>query len=164
MDEMGNAQISEFFVKHLSEAEDPDQLIMEICDRTGRGWTEVEELLRRVQEEKRQEITLKQLPILVPLAFVLFIGGLALSGISIYSLALSAQTEMRDVYGFPDLNSAILKSFTSGTSPLVDFLYAMLRFLYLTLINPLFLLLAGIAMISGSLFGMRDVWKNILNL
>ena len=53
---MDDAEITAYFVKHLSGSDNPDDLIMDICEKTGRKWEQVESLLERASAEHEQEI------------------------------------------------------------------------------------------------------------
>ena len=53
-------------IKRLSNADDPDDIILDICQKTGCSWSEAEGLVKLVQEKDEFQITEKQMPLLVP--------------------------------------------------------------------------------------------------
>ena len=142
---MDDAEITAYFVKHLSESDNPDDLIMHICEQTGRKWEQVESLLERVSAEHEQEITRRQSPLLAIIALVTFAAGVGISIYSTYFLVLVIQEYSKapvSPLGIPDAIQAIMAVAYTSIGGLVF----------------------GLAMVLGSLLGMRRVWAAILKI
>ncbi len=136
-------EIQNYIIEQLSHAVDPDDLILELCERQNLTWQEAEALVTRVRTENQDLISRKQSPLLVALALGLFIGGLVILWFEMNVIRLLVETYLR----------------ASKQPPaILDLLDAVP--------NSLFILLEGtplaIAMLLGSLLGMRKVWSSIL--
>ncbi|KAF0108573.1 MAG: hypothetical protein FD146_459 [Anaerolineaceae bacterium] len=140
---MDDAEITAYFIKHLSESDNPDDLVMEICEKTGRKWDDIESLLERVRAEHEHEITRRQSPLLVLIALVTFVAGIWVSIDSAYLLVLVLQ-EYSGAAGSP---ITLLDSF---------------QILFSTAYYTFAGLALGLGMVLGSLFGMKKVWAAIL--
>ena len=142
---MDDRDIVQYFIKHLADSDNPDDLIMHICERSGRSWNNVEALLNRVREEREQEIVRRQSPLLTLLALVTFTAGFILMIFFTYFL-IDIVKEISRAYSSPvDVFDLLQAVFASG---------------YIS-IGGVFL---GFAMVLGSLLGMRDVWAAILKI
>jgi hypothetical protein len=142
---MNDSEIIAYFVQHLAESDNPDDLIMDICDKTGRKWEDVESLLEQVRAEHEQEITRRQSPLLTMIALVTFATGVGILIYSSYFLVLVIQeysSASVSLLGIPDLFQAILAVAYTSIGGLV----------------------LGLGMLLGSLLGMRQVWAAILKL
>jgi hypothetical protein len=160
---MDDNEITESIVRDLGKFDDPEDLILELCQKTGRSWPEVETLVRQVQSTRRGEIAARQFPLLFVLAFGIFAAGLALvifAGVSLLNGGLDRLTSAR---GQIDFDQALLRSFREGLAPFGELAVEMLKTVYTLGINPFSLGFLGVAMILGSLFGMRDTWAAILD-
>jgi len=94
-------EITNFLVKYLSDFDDPDDLILEICQITGRTWMEVEALLDQVCLQHQTEITTRQFPLLALIALGTFIGGLALTALSVDLIVVTLKTDINPPSGGP---------------------------------------------------------------
>jgi hypothetical protein len=155
-------EITDYLVKHLGDFDDPDDLILEICQKTGRPWVEVEALVDQVRLEHQTEITTHQFPLLALIALGTFIGGLALMALSVDLIIVTLRNNLDTLSKVPDFDTAVVKSFSDGIKPLVEFASGFLRTVYYAGISPFFFLALGISMVLGSLVGMRDTWAVIL--
>jgi len=117
---------------------------MDICDKTGMSWPEAEALVQQVQAEHEQEVTKRQFPLLSLVAFSIFVGGVGLLAYSLYMLFLTTSA-----YAITTLNPWDLPD--------------TLNFIFNYAAFTLSLILFAIAMILGSLLGMRQVWITILD-
>jgi hypothetical protein len=152
-------------VKRLSDADDPDDIILDICQESGRSWPEAEGLVERVRAEDERAITARQMPRLLGVALFVFAAGLILSGYGIVAIA-SVLTTDQGILGPRDITSYILPVFSRGVDPASALQPAVLPYLYLLLnilLSPFSALLFGIAMILGSLVGMREAWSSLLD-
>lgn len=142
---MDETEIAAYFIQRLSEGDNPDDLILEICEKTGRKWGEVEALLERVRAAHEDEITRRQSPLLVIMAFVIFLAGVGLAIFSTYVLALQIE-----------------EYFVHPAHPLgiIEALQTVATVGYAAISG----LIAGIAMMLGSLIGMKKVWAAILKV
>ena len=140
---MDDQALKQFIIENLSEYEDPNDLILEICNRTGMKWLEAQALVDTVRAGNSSKIARKQAPLLTALALITFVAGV---GILLFE-------------GFTFIN--VFREFTSlGHHPwdvadLMLFVLAyapgLLQFIPLALV-----------MVLGSLVGMSDMWKAIL--
>jgi hypothetical protein len=142
---MDDADITAYFIQHLSDSDNPDDLVIEICEKTGRKWGEVEYLLEQVRDEHEHEITRRQSPLLALIALVTFVTGVGIAIYSVYFMVLVIQEySAASVHPLevPDiLQSLAATTYSSGAG-----------------------LILGLGMVLGSLFGMKKVWMTILKL
>jgi hypothetical protein len=123
---------------------------------------EVEALVDQVHLEHQTEITTHQFPLLALIALSTFIGGLALMALSVELIIITLRTNLETLSEVPDFDTTVVKSFSEGIKPLVEFASGFLRTVYYVGISPFFFLALGISMVLGSLVGMRDTWTIIL--
>ena len=140
---METPDLTNYIVDRLSDAVTPDDIIMDICDKTGISWPEAEALVEQVQSEHEQDVTKRQFPLLTLVALSIFVGGVGLLTYSVYMLFLTTST------------------YTSTTLNPWD-LPDTLNFIFNYAAFTLSLILFAIAMILGSLLGMRQIWATIL--
>jgi len=141
---MDMPDLIDHIVDRLSEAANPEDIILDICDKTDLSWPEAEALVKQVQAEHEQEVIKRQSPLLTLVALSIFVGGVGLLAYSIYILFLttSAYASMAlNPWDLPDI----------------------LNFVFNYAAFTLSLILLAIGMILGSLLGMRQVWMDILN-
>jgi len=142
---MNDDELAAYFVHHLSAYDNPNDLILEVCEKTGRSWMDVQAILERVQAEHERDITLRQSPMLAIAAIGICLGGLT---IATYSVSILIET---------------LQSYSGmEVSPLeiTDALQALISGGYIGIGGLMF----GAAMVLGSIIGMRKVWAAILKL
>ncbi len=70
-------ELKEWIVNQLSSGRDPDDLILSICEVTGKPWKEAAALVQATQEHRSDEIVRRQSPILTVMAFSTFLGALS---------------------------------------------------------------------------------------
>ena len=70
---------TEFVVSALAKNRNRNDVIMELCERTGRSWDEAERFVRQVQSRNRQKIAARQSPLLLFIGAITLIGGLSLA-------------------------------------------------------------------------------------
>jgi hypothetical protein len=132
-------ELKEWIVNQLSSGRDPDDLILSICEITGKPWKEAAALVQATQEHRSDEIVRRQSPILTVMAFSTFLGGVIILGYVAYALVgLLAWYQA----GSPPADAP---SFANDSARIF------LRYL------PV-----GLGMVVGSLLGMRDVWSAFL--
>ena len=141
---MDTPDITNYIVYRLSDAVPPNDIIMDICDKTGISWPEAEELVEQVQFEHEQDVTKRQFPLLTLVALSIFVGGVGLLAYSTYMLFLTTSTYANTALNPWDLPDTLNLIFNYAAFTLSLILFA-------------------IAMILGSLLGMRQVWATILN-
>jgi hypothetical protein len=138
-----NQELTKYIVDRLSESADQNDLILELCNRTGMDWPQAQALLEKVRAENSATIFHRRLPMLVAIAILTFIGGL---GILISQIFIFA---------------SIIGEFNGPGNKglyIVDLVYFLIRYApAVPILIPL-----GLAMVIGSLIGMRDVWAGIL--
>ena len=105
------------------------------------------------------------MPLLIGVAFFVFAAGLILTGYGLYAIATTLTANHGDL-GPPDITSYILPVIEKGVDPASALKPAIFPYFNLILgfmLSPFSALIFGVAMILGSLFGMRDAWSNLLN-
>ncbi len=129
-----DALLTEYIIQQLGKHVSHNDLIYDICQRTGRDWNNVSTLIAAVEQTHATKIARKQSPVLLIIALGLLIGGIwAAGGALLYYVNL-------------------IQSGNSLIDPLL------LRSDYVMLIR----LVTGIAMIFGALVGAIDqIWKMV---
>ncbi len=117
----------------LADVHDVDDIVMEVCEKTGLTWEEVEAYVHRLAAENENKIALAQSPLLTLLALVTFGTGIA--------IILSSVGQVVQIY-LANSHALIIYFASNGGGFLGS-------------------LLLGIAMIVGSLKGMQNVWEAI---
>ena len=141
---MAEDELHALIIDRLAAAFNPDDIVMEICDRYGLTWPEAESMVNQIQTEHESTVTRRQFPLLAILAVGLFLVGVALIVYSTYSLA-----------GIIDYYSQVNLSYTAMPGIVV--------FIFEYASGTLGMLGLGMAIVLGSLMGMRRVWSAILN-
>ena len=152
-------------VKRLSDADDPDDIILDICQKTGLSWSEAEGLVNHIQEKNNLQITEKQMPLLIGVAFFTCAAGLVLTGYGLYAIVTSVASNRGD-WGPKDITSYFKPVIENGVDPASALKPAIFPYFNLMLgfiLSPISALFFGLAMIAGSLLGMRDAWSYLLN-
>ena len=70
--------LAEHVVRELAREVPRQDLIYELCQRTGMSWPEAEALVQRVEADRGQEIRGRQRPLLMVVAVITLIGGVYL--------------------------------------------------------------------------------------
>jgi hypothetical protein len=152
-------------IQRLSEADSPDDIIMDICQKTGCSWPEAEGLVNRVREEQAVKITQKQMPWLMGVALFFFVAGLLLTGYGVYGFVAAVVAQHGEMVPH-DITWYFMPILEKGIDPASAFQPAIYPYFMLVvgvLFSPFSALVSGIAMIFGSLFGMREAWSTLLN-
>jgi hypothetical protein len=137
MEKPESVSIEETILERLTNAEDRDKIIMDLCELKDMNWAEAQAMVESIEKQKKDQIVLAQSPVLVLIALVTFIGGFVLIGISVYDIIIVYNTYASAK--IPASAGFLLYLFTYG-----GFFWE--------------LALLGIAMIVGSLRGMQDIW------
>jgi hypothetical protein len=132
-------ELKEWIVEQLSHGRNPDDLVPVICETTGKPWKEAASLVADIQLYNEDEITRKQSPLLIVMAFSSFLGGMIMLGYVAYATVGLLTWQQA---GSPPADAP---SFASDTPRMF------LKYL------PV-----GLTMIVGSLLGMRQVWSAFL--
>ncbi len=145
---MDNTEIKHYILDNLNNTRAPDDIILDLCQKYGLAWQEAEALVLQLQEENRDNITLRQAPLLTAIALVTFIAGLVVLVIGIYPIVLLLITLIQ--------HSNIHRIFNSWQ------FYLAVDIMVHAGLHPFVAVPLGIAMILGSLIGMQDVWAALL--
>ena len=126
-------ELTSQIIERLTNSENVDDIIMDVCNEEELDWGQAEMLVKRIHAENKNKIVLAQSPLLVLLALGVFLTGVCLIVYDLYQIYLD--------YAY----------FSEGFV------------IYLTLngegIVGTFIL--GVAMVIGSLKGMQAVWEAI---
>lgn len=159
---MQDRELNDFILKRLVKSHSRDEILVELCETNGFSWGEADAKLEYVQAENESAIARSQFPILFIIATIFFITGLLLTGYGVYGLTLLFSPGG----GIPnDLTTYFIPVIEVGLDPFQIFLVllpAYFKFLAYLLFNPVSAAMFGIAMIVGSLLGMRNSWTEIL--
>jgi hypothetical protein len=165
MDESGfTPELTAEIVKRLGKDDDLDDIIMDTCGITHLSWEEAEKRIRSIQESYAVRITEKQFPLLTGIALFTFFVGLIILTYGIYTILAPAMNQGE--FAPKDITSYFLPILERGTDPFTAFQPAFFPYLNLfvgILFSPLAAILFGIAMVTGSLVGMKDTWSILLN-
>lgn len=158
---MPDTELQEWILGRLAASANRDDILQEACARTGCTWSQAESLLEQVELDRKSEIVRRRSPLFFAVALVVFLGGLALAGYGLYGLVLFFSPDSMPA----DLTSYFLRILEQGEQPSGVFLSALppyARFVVYFLFSPFTAFLVGLAMLAGSLLGLRDVWSAIL--
>jgi hypothetical protein len=143
---MDENELTSYIVKELGEGHNPKDVILDICEKTGCTWLEAEKMVTHIQVEQEPEISTRQFPVLFVFALGTFLGGLALVA---YAVAT-----------FMELWKGMEQLFTNA--PISTDTYIAMRVLTSSGVWPPAAMVTGMAMLLGSLVGMRKAWAAIL--
>jgi ABC-type dipeptide/oligopeptide/nickel transport system permease subunit len=150
---MDNQEVSAYIISALSKDQDPNDIILALCEKHKLTWPEAETLVKKVQLENEQTIVKKKFPLLFVLALAIFLGGMIAIGYGveiIFSEYTLIQPGLAHIQGI--LNNEDV--FTN--------MYTGLRMILSSGSLPISIIIVGIGMILGSLIGMQDAWSDIL--
>ena len=140
-----NEKLASRILDQLAGGKEEDDIIFELCENNGVTWADAKALVDHVREENHHVITRRQSPLLAIIALLTYIGGLLILGYEVYLFV----SYMRDINPSPEIISLL-------NAPGIASFFAEYAILFLEL-TPL-----ALAMILGSLIGMRDIWAALL--
>jgi hypothetical protein len=152
-------------IKRLSDEDELDDIILDVCQITGLPWAEAEARIRLVEEENETRITKKQFPLLAGIAFSIFAAGLVLTGYGVYGIITAVLANQGELVP-RDITSYIMPVIERGIDPATAVRPAIFPYANLLLgffLSPFSGLFFGISMIFGSLLGMKNIWSVLLN-
>ena len=86
-------ELTAYILERLSSMANTDDLVLDICQKTGLHWNEAEAWVETLKVQHESEISRRQSPLLVTLAVVIFLGGAEIAsaaGYFLYETALDA--------------------------------------------------------------------------
>jgi hypothetical protein len=84
---MDRQQATEFVLKEFKRQRHRNDIIMELCQKTGASWEQGQRFVQKVEVEHRQEITASMTPLLIMIGGAIILGGLgAIAYAVIYTL------------------------------------------------------------------------------
>lgn len=133
----------DLIIKRLVSHRAISDIVQEVCEQTGMYWDDAEALVNEIAHSHEVSIRKKRSPIVVAMAMAIFVGGVGLLVMTVF------------------VTSNIILFYRS-TQP--EVLSTINILLLLANEAPLALGLGslGLAMIAGSMLGMRDVWLDWL--
>jgi len=137
------SDLTAYVVGRLARAENLNDIIFELCEKTGWSWPQAEAFVLQVQESHQGEVAERQFPILFILAAGTYLAGIGLMAYSLHSVF------------------DVVKLLKRMEIPALD-VFSVLMIAFNTAVGPIVLFATGLAMVLGSLIGMRDVWKSML--
>lgn len=140
---MENQDLTQYIIDNLSKSQDQNDLILEICNRTGMNWPNAQALVEKVRSDNSGTIARRQAPFLTSIALILFVAG---AGMMVYEGFTLAET--------------IGLFLRNGNDPLS--LMGLLVFVFSSAPGTIGILILGLAMVLGSLIGMSEVWRGLL--
>ena len=140
---MTDEKIRDYIIKRLSKNHNPNDIIMELCDRGKLTWPRAEALVNQVQREHSSTIVRRQSPLLIGIGLFLFGGGAYLL-VSSSMLIINLISQLSFESGDP-LQNAGPVAYLAYYAP-----YAIPK------------AITGLAMMIGSMVGLKDVWAAIL--
>ena len=85
---MDNTDIKKFIILELGKHRKPNDIIIEVCEKTGMGWNDAQKFVRQVYTENHSEIVGHQNGIIFALVILEIIAGVAIS-LGILAMTLS---------------------------------------------------------------------------
>jgi hypothetical protein len=135
--------LRQMVIRRLANQRRASDVTQEICEKTGLAWSEAEAFVREVAVMEEKTIRRRRSPALFGLGAVIFLGGLGLVAITI-STVVNVITHYRATQ--PEIWGTVnILLFVANQAPLAFWVGAL-----------------GLAMVMGSLIGMRDVWVDWL--
>jgi hypothetical protein len=136
--------LREMIVKRLANHVRLSNITQEICEKTGMYWSEAEAFVREVAMLDEKTVRRKRSPALIGLGLVTFIGGMGLMFVAIFlisNIVIFYRTTQ------PELLSTVnILLLIGNEAPFALWICSL-----------------GLAMVAGSLIGMRDVWMDWLH-
>jgi hypothetical protein len=135
--------LRQLVIRRLANHVRASDVTQEICEKTGLGWGEAEAFVREVAVMEEKTIRRRRSPALFGLGAAIFLGGLGLLAITVSTVVNTItyyRTTQTEIWG-----AVNVLLFIVNQSPMVLWLGAL-----------------GMAMIMGSLIGMRDMWLDWL--
>ena len=126
-------EVNEKILEDLTDVRDIDDIVMDVCEKTGLDWNEAETYVNGLAVKNKNKITLAQSPLLVLIALGTFLAGAAIILSDIY--------QAYEIY-LANTQAFVIYMVTNGSGLFWNFIL-------------------GTAMITGSLKGMEDVWVAI---
>ncbi len=77
---MDDELLTEYIIQQLGKHVSHDNLIYDICQRTGRDWNNISNLVAAVEQTHATKIARRQSPLLLIIALGILIGGIWLAG------------------------------------------------------------------------------------
>ena len=81
---MDRQQATEFIIKELKRQRQSNDIIMDLCQKTGASWEQGQRFVQKVEVEHRREITAGTTPLLVMIGVAIILGGLGLTAYAVY--------------------------------------------------------------------------------
>jgi hypothetical protein len=140
---MQESELNAIVIESLAGGDDPDDIVYALCERTGWSWSQAEDFFYQIKTNHQDEVAKKQFPLFLFTAATTYATGIGLMAYSLYSVVERVVIER--VMGFP------VPDLIGGFRLILDFGF-----------GPIVLFATGLAMVLGSLIGMRDAWKSML--
>ena len=87
---MNDQALTDYIIDQLGHHVSHNDLIFDICQRTGLAWNQVSDLVTQAERQAQKKIALKQSPLLLIVALGILIGGVFLAcGALMYFLELA---------------------------------------------------------------------------
>jgi hypothetical protein len=150
-----------YILDRLAKGDALDDITMEVCKRTNISWNVAEAHVRQIQESDDDVIVKRQFPLLTGVALFFFIAGLILT---IYGVIVIVSGMVEETPR--DLTSYIMPVIEQGVDPadaLQPAVFPYTKLIFTFIFSPFSAIFFGIAMLLGSLLGMRKIWAVLLN-
>lgn len=141
MDDIDTELVS-FIVTQLSKGTNPNDIVLELCRRSGMDWSEAKALVEQVREEQGRQIARRQSPLLGLLALATLLAGLFIAFRALYALASRIDLYLQ-VYPEP-LN-----------------VFSLLLYLVRNAPGLVAAIVLGAAMVAGSATGVRRLMESL---
>ncbi len=124
---MDAQSISEYVVKELMRYHKRDDIIATLCEKTGRSWSEIEPIVRRIEQDNKGKLQGRHKPLLLIIGAVSFFLGIGLS-VGIVIATLDGLIIWFWALPIPDLPNFLIFIFglgmaIGGARGLIDLLY-----------------------------------------
>lgn len=140
---MIDSKISKYILDRLSAHATLDQITYSLCEKYGLRWDDAYSMVFYVKTEHAQDIAKRQFPMMLGLALFTFVGGVGAIAWAIFELNIYA-------------NILIAERALTGLSANIMLTLVQTAPGYFGIIGM------GLAMIVGSVIGMRQEWGKLL--
>jgi hypothetical protein len=146
-------------VDHLSRGRSEKDLILALCEKHDIRWEEAGDLVEQVKEQHADQIALRLMPIKSILAVFIGVGGSALFLVMLL-LLIDQLILVHQIVSFEGLDARELILLGSAGPDLISFF---LQQTTNTIPVTVVLMIQGLAMLFGSIIGLREAWVYLID-
>ena len=81
---MDKQEATEFIIKEFKRQRHRNDIIMDLCQKTGASWEQAQRFVQKVEVEHRRDIAAGTVPLLVMIGVAIILGGLGLTAYAVF--------------------------------------------------------------------------------